>query len=131
MGEAVIAAGIGCRAGASREAVIAAINAALAAYRLDRSDLSSLATVRTKAREPGLVQAAAALSLPLAPLADAVLLARDAETPTRSARSLAATGVASVSEAAALAAAGDGSRLLGPRIVHGAVTCALAEGVGP
>lgn len=128
----MIAAGIGCRAGASREAVIAAIDAALARHRLDRSDLSGLATAHAKAGEPGLVEAAKALALPLAPLADEALFARDAETPTRSARSLAATGVSSVSEAAALAAAGNGSRLLGPRIVQGAVTCALAEsGVNP
>jgi cobalt-precorrin 5A hydrolase len=35
--------------------------------------------------------------------------------------------VRSVSEAAALAGAGTSSRLLGPRIVLGPVTCALAE----
>ncbi len=47
---------------------------------------------------------------------------------TRSAASLAATGTGSASEAAALAAAGPGARLLGPRLVLGPVTCALAEG---
>jgi len=35
-------------------------------------------------------------------------------------------GVPSVSETAALAAAGEGVRLLGPRIVVGPVTCAIA-----
>ncbi len=49
------------------------------------------------------------------------------ETITRSERSLAVAGVASVSEHAALAAAGDGARLLGPRTALGHVTCALAE----
>ena len=36
------------------------------------------------------------------------------------------TGVPSVSEAAALAAAGPGARLLGPRVAVGPATCALA-----
>jgi cobalt-precorrin 5A hydrolase len=47
-------------------------------------------------------------------------------TLTHSARSQVIAGTPSVSEAAALAAAGEGSRLLGPRIVVGPVTCALA-----
>ncbi|NGO50535.1 cobalamin biosynthesis protein [Mesorhizobium camelthorni] len=47
-------------------------------------------------------------------------------TLTHSARSQAVAGSPSVSEAAALAAAGEGARLLGPRIVVGQVTCALA-----
>jgi cobalt-precorrin 5A hydrolase len=49
-----------------------------------------------------------------------------ANTLTHSARSQAVAGIPSVSEAAALAAVGEGARLLGPRIVVGPVTCALA-----
>jgi cobalt-precorrin 5A hydrolase len=45
---------------------------------------------------------------------------------TRSTASLSAAGSPSVSETAALAAAGQKSRLLGPRSVHGPVTCAIA-----
>jgi cobalt-precorrin 5A hydrolase len=48
------------------------------------------------------------------------------QTLTHSELSQALAGVPSVSEAAALAAAGEGARLLGPRIVVGPVTCALA-----
>ncbi len=47
-------------------------------------------------------------------------------TLTHSKRSPPRAGVPSVSEAAALVAAGEGARLLGPRIVVGPVTCALA-----
>jgi cobalt-precorrin 5A hydrolase len=47
-------------------------------------------------------------------------------TETRSARVLALMGVPTVAEAAALAAAGPAARLLGPRLVVGAATCALA-----
>jgi cobalt-precorrin 5A hydrolase len=50
----------------------------------------------------------------------------DTSTLTHSARSLALAGTPSVSETAALAAAGKGARLLGSRIVVGPVTCALA-----
>jgi cobalt-precorrin 5A hydrolase len=46
------------------------------------------------------------------------------------ARSLEVAGVASVSEAAALATAGEGARLAGPRIAVGPVTCAIAFGGG-
>jgi cobalt-precorrin 5A hydrolase len=49
-----------------------------------------------------------------------------APASTHSELSQTVAGVPSVSEAAALAAAGDGARLLGPRIVVGPVTCALA-----
>ncbi len=42
--------------------------------------------------------------------------------------SLKVTGVESVSEAAALAAAGEGARLAGQRIAVGRVTCAIAFG---
>jgi cobalt-precorrin 5A hydrolase len=47
-------------------------------------------------------------------------------TLTRSELSQAIAGVPSVSEHAALAAAGQGARLFGPRIAVGPVTCALA-----
>ena len=48
------------------------------------------------------------------------------QTLTHSELSQALAGVPSVSEAAALIAAGEGARLFGPRIVAGPVTCALA-----
>lgn len=51
------------------------------------------------------------------------------DTPTRSLRSLAARATGSVAEGAALAAAGPGARLRGPRAVSpdGLATCAIAE----
>jgi cobalt-precorrin 5A hydrolase len=49
-----------------------------------------------------------------------------ASTLTHSELSQTLAGTPSVSEAAALAAAGEGARLCGPRIVVGPVTCALA-----
>lgn len=115
-------AGLGCRRGVRAEEVLAAIAAARAAHGV--STLDALATVQEKGAELGLVEAAQQLGLPLtvvAPSGDARLL-------TYSAASLAATGAGSASEAAALAAAGPHSRLLGPRVAVGRVTCAIAKG---
>jgi cobalt-precorrin 5A hydrolase len=64
------------------------------------------------------------LKLVMVPQRD--LEAADARIITRSERVLALTGVPSVAEAAALAAAGPASRLVGPRVAIGPATCALA-----
>ena len=125
LGEAVIVAGIGCRSGVEAAEVLAAIAAACAAHAV--AALDGLATVPAKRDEPGLAETARRLGLPLlvvAPAGDARLL-------TRSQASRAATGSASASEAAALAAAGPGARLLGPRLAVGRVTCAIAAGARP
>ena len=57
---------------------------------------------------------------------DSELKSASERTQTKSKRVLALTGVPSVAEAAALAAAGPAARLIGPRLVIGAATCALA-----
>jgi len=59
-------------------------------------------------------------------VADADVKTAIDRTETRSERVLALAGVPSVAEAAALAAAGPASRLISPRLVVGAATCALA-----
>lgn len=103
-----------------------AINAALKTYAVDPSGLDALATSHRKASEPGIRQAATVLSLPLRALDDHALRSVQHLTLTHSSMSMAVTGVSSLSEAAALAASGPGSRLLGPRIARNGVTCALA-----
>lgn len=116
-------AGIGCRRGVDAAEVIAAVAAARAAHAV--AGLEALATV--KRGEPALAEAARRLGLPLlvvAPESDPG--ADDPRLLTRSAASRAATGTGSASEAAALAAAGPGARLLGPRLAVGRVTCAIA-----
>lgn len=127
MDQAVIAAGVGCRRGASGEMVVTAVEAALAAYGIARGDVDAMATSVGKAAEPGVAEAAAKLGIPLVALGEAVLRAAAGATLTRSPHSLAATGLPSLSEAAALAAAGPRGRLLGPRLARGPVTCALAK----
>jgi cobalt-precorrin 5A hydrolase len=128
MGKAVMVAGIGCRTGVGADAVLAAVDAALEAHALPRTALGALATAAFKAQEAGIVGAAGALGLRLIAIGDDELKGASARGLSQSTASLAATGIASVSEAAALAAAGEGSRLLGPRIARANVTCAIAQG---
>jgi cobalt-precorrin 5A hydrolase len=64
--------------------------------------------------------------VPLVLVAQAELEEAGARTKTRSERVLSLAGVASVAEAAALAAGGPAARLLVPRITVGIATCALA-----
>ncbi len=70
------------------------------------------------------------LGLPLTFLDHDALAAASVRAVTRSARAMAETGLASVAEAAALAGAGPGSRLLLPRVASAAATCALAVAEG-
>jgi cobalt-precorrin 5A hydrolase len=125
MDEAMIVAGLGSRAGVSREEVLAAIRAAVGGHALPLSRIGRLATGDAKSGEVAFAQAALELGVPLEIVAAGRIAAQ--ATPTRSAASLARAGSGSLAEAAALASAGDGSRLLGPRTVFGPVTCALAE----
>ncbi len=126
----MIVAGIGSQKGVSTTEVVAAVEAALAAHGLERSRLDLLATARMKQDEAGIIAACGAMSLPLVLVDDAVLAELSPATISRSQASLAAAGTYSVSEAAALAAAGDGARLAGPRLAVGRVTCAIAFGDG-
>ena len=82
---------------------------------------------RTK---PGLIAAASALNLPLRFLPLEALRAVADQITVHSEAAQNALGLPSVAEAAALAGAGKGARLLVPRIKGEGVTCAIAEGEG-
>lgn len=120
----MIVAGIGCRRDASSADILAAIEAARLRHRLSPTAIHAIATVDRKQHEPGLKDAAKALDLPL--LIAPETAAHHAATLTQSTTSLETTGLPSVSEAAALAACGEGGRLLGPRVAVAGATCALA-----
>ncbi|WP_305670451.1 cobalamin biosynthesis protein [Falsiroseomonas sp.] len=128
LAQAMMVAGLGCRRGARAEDVTAAVALALQTAGRAPAELARLATSASKAEEPGLRAAAASLGLQLDAVPRPALLAAAHGCLSHSARVLAETGVPSLAEAAALASAGPGARLLGPRIsVARAVTCALAE----
>jgi cobalt-precorrin 5A hydrolase len=126
MDQTLMFAGIGCRSGVSAEQVESALVAALAPVQSSGRSLRAIATAAAKGDEPGIIAAAASRGIPLVLISQSQLEAADANTLTRSPRSMAAMNVHSVAEAAALAAAGRRSRLLGPRIAVGPVTCAIA-----
>lgn len=90
--------------------------------------VTHLATLAAKAE--GLRQLSLSLNLPVIALDPKAL--RGIATLTRSDRVEALFGTGSVAEAAALAAAGQGARLRGPRAVSadGTATAAIAEGAG-
>ncbi len=122
----MIVAGIGCRSGVTAEQIHAALEEALRRNSLTAAPLRLIATAAVKGKEPGIVAAARTRNIPLVLISQRDLEAANPRTLTRSSHSLKTLNVHSVSEAAALAAAGAGARLLGPRIAVGSVTCALA-----
>ena len=91
----------------------------------------ALATVAEKAEALALVALAAELRLTICAIAPAAL--KSVDTQTWSDRVAARFGTGSLAEAAALAAAGPGARLLGPRgaSADGMATAAIAESVDP
>jgi cobalt-precorrin 5A hydrolase len=119
----MIVAGFGFRSGATLAALQDALHKAGGA-----EGVTHLATLATKAR--GLEALGRSLDLPVLALDPAVL--KGVWTPTWSDRVMALFGTGSVAEAAALAAAGQGARLRGPRAVSadGSATAAIAEGLG-
>ncbi|MEM7497998.1 MAG: cobalamin biosynthesis protein [Pseudomonadota bacterium] len=122
----MIVAGFGFRAGATAESLADALRAASGGR-----PVAALATPADKVEARAFAALAAALRLPARAVAPAALVGQD--TATRSSASHRARGVGSVAEAAALAAAGPGARLLAPRAVSRdrQATCALAEGGDP
>ena len=123
-----LVAGIGFRRGTGADEIAALITRALGQIGVGRADLTAIATVADRAVEPAIAGAAAQFGLSPRPVDADALGARDAELVTRSGRVERLRGVGSVAEAAALAAAGPGSRLALPRIASGGATCALAVG---
>ncbi|NHN87036.1 cobalamin biosynthesis protein [Acetobacter conturbans] len=117
-------AGFGFR----REATPTSLRDALAAAGGEQG-LDALATITQKAASPALLALAGELGLPVHSLGRKQL--EHIRTPTHSPRVMAAFGIGSLAEAAALSAAGPGARLLSPRAqsADGMATAAIAETV--
>lgn len=117
----MIAAGIGFRAGAG----VASLRDALTKA---GSGAQILCTATDKARSAAFLALAAEMGLPVAAIAPEILA--DQAVLTHSPRVAALYGTGSLAEAAALAGAGPGARLLGPRVTSddGKATAALAIG---
>lgn len=124
----MVVAGVGFRRGAPAAEIVGLVERALACADLDRPALRSLATAGRLADAEGFREAARHLAVATVAVDEAALAGAGASVRTRSERSLAAHGVGSVAEAAALGAAGPGATLVLPRIASAAATCALARG---
>lgn len=121
-----LVAGFGFRAAATTDSLADALREARAAAGRNEP-LACIAAPADKAAAPVFTRFAADVGVEIAAVAAKNL---PAETPTQAPRVLAERGVGSVAEAAALAAAGPGAKLLAPRAISEdrAATCALAEG---
>lgn len=126
VGQAVIVAGIGCRAGATVREIEAVLEAAASRANLALDEIGIIATSHAKNREQGIADVASLRGLKLVTVTQSELEAASAHVVTRSDRVAQLIGIPSLAEAAALAAAGPDARLVAPRIVVGRVTCALA-----
>jgi cobalamin biosynthesis protein CbiG len=125
----VVAMGVGCRAGVSGEAIAALGRRALAQAGAPEGELRMF-TLDAKAREPGLVEAARLLGASLTGLTLAALEAQAEHILTPSPAAHARFGTPNIAEAAALAGAGAGAQLLGPRLAADGATCAIALSAG-
>jgi cobalt-precorrin 5A hydrolase len=119
------AAGIGARRGVAADVIVDLVRGITQKHAIDLSRVT-LCTLESKADEPGVHEAAAALGVALVFLPLDALKARKGAAPTHSPRVQAMFGVGSVAEAAALVGAGPGSRLLAPRVATPYAACALA-----
>ena len=106
-----------------------------AAHAATQGVASAIAVPEDKAAHPGLRAAAHTAQLPIEAVAANAMRAADTHVATRSAQVKKHRGVGSVCEAAALAAAGPGARLVVSRIVsadrHATAAAAFIEDVAP
>jgi cobalt-precorrin 5A hydrolase len=124
----MIAIGIGCRKDCPAEDIESLIAEALQRIAVTHSNVK-LYSILAKQAEPGLLSAAERINFPLLFLEREVLAKMNDRVLTRSAKSLELYGVASISEASALAGAGLDAVLLLPRINNRTASCAIAGAV--
>ena len=116
--------GVGCRKGAPEHDILRHIRAVLASAGLAPEAVAGLASIEDKRDEPGLLRAAESLGLPLRFFSAAKLAAYPVNTP--SPKAMERFGVQGVCEPAALAAAGNGARLVIAKTADRNVTVAVA-----
>lgn len=124
--------GIGCERFSSLELIERAVNCSLNSASLAKEAVAGISSIEAKGDEPALLRFCQNRSWPLRLLSASALA--DVTVPTPSDVVKAEMGTASVAEASALLASGDGAQLLQTkRIFHaqgeerGAVTVAIAE----
>ncbi|WP_329212421.1 Rv2231c family pyridoxal phosphate-dependent protein CobC [Streptomyces sp. NBC_00683] len=122
MNRTALVVGVGARRGVTADEVIGLILQTLRAAGLRAADVVELATLDTRADEPGITDAAARLGVRVRSYPAAVLAAVRVPNPSGAPRD--AVGTPSVAEAAALSGADE---LLVPKRKSASVTCAVAR----
>ena len=117
--------GVGCRKGAPERDIRRHIRAVLASAGLAPEAVAGLASIEDKQKEPGLLRAAESLGLPLRFFSAAELAVYPVSAP--SPKALERFGVQGVCEPSALAAAGNGARLVIAKRADRNVTVAVAS----
>lgn len=123
----MIVAGVGFRQSVAADEIVSLVQQALVRVAPMGFTLRGLATIETLAALPAFTEAAHRLAVEPISVAEPALSEAAPRVITQSARSLAAHGVGSVAEAAALAAGGPRSELILERIASASATCALAR----
>ncbi|PXX63927.1 cobalt-precorrin 5A hydrolase [Nocardia tenerifensis] len=109
--------GLGLRPGTSAASIVAAVRNVLGINRI-----GGLATIDRRASEPGLLDAAAELEVPIRTYTAAELA--EVPVPHPDSRTLAAVGTRSVAEAAAILAAAGGTLVVPKTTIDGVVVAA-------
>jgi len=123
----MIVVGVGCRAGCEAHEIVLLVERLLKECDKKAGDVAMLATSWRKADEKGITEAAKMLNLPLVLVIQPALEAVNDAALARSELVQKIFNIPSVSETSALAMAGDGAKLLCPRMVTPMVVCAVAE----
>ncbi len=118
--------GLGCERGAPVDEVIALAEQALRDAGIDCRALACIVTLDVRLSEPAIVAAAGYFSVPLKVFPVAALEAETPRLKTPSNLVFAITGCHGVAEAAALAAAGETSDLIVPKLKSAHATAAVA-----
>lgn len=121
-----LVAGLGCRKGVSVEALCGLVKMALHHAHQKQGDLVLLAVPAFK-ETANFALVGNHLGVPMVYVDQPALAAVQDRCLTQSSVTERITGLAAVAEAAALAAAGPGAQLLGPRIARDGATCAIAR----
>lgn len=125
MSDRRFAMGVGLRRGALAEEIVTLARSVASRHHVDTACLT-LFTLDSKADEHGVREAAHELGVALQFLTLPEIVSRSEDGITRSPRIEARFGVGSICEAAALAGAGPGARLVAARSTTARVACALA-----
>ncbi|VFU08973.1 cobalamin biosynthesis protein [Methylocella tundrae] len=121
-----IAIGVGCRKNCASETIVALVRRAIARAHCEGS-AAALYSHQAKDLEPGLIEAAAKLEMPLVFLDPKLLDEAAPRAVTRSEKVIDMFGLPSIAETAALAGAGAGAELILARISDSCASCAIAK----